>query len=84
MLASSAARRAGLLHSSRRNDLKALICVKRVVDYAVKIRVQQDKKGVEIKDLKLSINPFCEIAVEEGIRMKEKGLVDEIVSMSIG
>lgn len=64
--------------------MKALVCVKRVVDYAVKIRVQQDKKGVEIKDLKLSINPFCEIAVEEGIRLKEKGMVDELVTLSIG
>lgn len=41
--------------------MKALICVKRVIDYAVKVRVQGDKKGVEIKDVKLSINPFCEI-----------------------
>jgi len=73
-----------LLARSARREMKALICVKRVIDYAVKVRVQGDKKGVEIKDVKLSINPFCEIAVEEGIRMKEKGAVEELVSMSIG
>ncbi|CAD7954301.1 unnamed protein product [Amoebophrya sp. A120] len=63
---------------------KALVCVKRVIDYAVKVRVAKDKSGVEIKNVKMSMNPFCEIAVEEGIRMKEKGLLTELIAVSIG
>lgn len=52
--------------------MRALVCVKRVVDYAVKVRVGKDLKGVDIANCKMSMNPFCEIAVEEGLRMKEK------------
>lgn len=50
--------------------MRAIVCIKRVVDYAVKIRVAKDKSGVDIQNIKMSINPFCEIAVEEGIRLK--------------
>jgi len=64
--------------------MRALVCVKRVVDYAVKVRVAKDKAGVDIVNVKMSMNPFCEIAVEEGIRLKEKGAVKELVALSIG
>lgn len=64
--------------------MKALVGVKRALDYAIKVRVNQQKTGVELKGLKMSMNPFDEIAVEEAIKMKEKGLVKEIVALSIG
>ena len=64
--------------------MKVLIGVKLVVDATVKIRVRADGLGVEIAGLKHSINPFCEIAVEEAVRLKEKGAADEIVVVSIG
>ena len=64
--------------------MKALICVKRVIDYNVKIRVKTDKSGVETNNVKMSMNPFDEIAVEEAVRLKEKGIVSEIVVLSIG
>ena len=64
--------------------MKALVCVKRVIDYNVKIRVKNDKSGVETDNVKMSMNPFDEIAVEEAVRMKEKGLISEIVICSIG
>ncbi|CAD7928418.1 unnamed protein product [Amoebophrya sp. A25] len=64
--------------------MKGIVCVKRVIDYAVKVRVAKDKAGVEIKNMKMSMNPFCEIAVEEGIRMKEKGILSELIAVSIG
>ena len=55
-----------------------------VVDYATKIRVAADKKAVDISNVKMSMNPFCEIAVEEAIRLKEKKLATEIIAVSIG
>jgi len=64
--------------------MKVLIGVKLVVDATVKIRVRADGLGVETAGLKHSINPFCEIAVEEAVRLKEKGAADEIVVVSIG
>ena len=64
--------------------MKALVCVKRVIDYNVKIRVKTDKSGVETDNVKMSMNPFDEIAVEEVVRMKEKGLIKEIIILSIG
>lgn len=64
--------------------MKALVCVKRVVDYAVKVRVSSNKKGVEVQNVKMSMNPFCEIAVEEGIKLKEAGVIKELVAVSIG
>lgn len=64
--------------------MKVLVAVKRVVDYNVKVRVQADHKAVELANVKMSINPFCEIAVEEAVRLKEKGIATEIVAVSIG
>ncbi|MDR7038856.1 electron transfer flavoprotein beta subunit [Methylobacterium sp. BE186] len=64
--------------------MKVLVPVKRVVDYNVKIRVKADGSGVELSNVKMSMNPFDEIAVEEAIRLKEKGKVTEIVAVSIG
>ena len=64
--------------------MKVLVPVKRVVDYNVKIRVKADGSGVELANVKMSMNPFDEIAVEEAIRLKEKGAVTEIVAVSIG
>ena len=64
--------------------MKVLVPVKRVVDYNVKVRVKSDNTGVDIANVKMSMNPFDEIAVEEAIRLKEKGVVTEIVAVSIG
>ena len=64
--------------------MKALVAVKRVVDFNVKIRVKTDGSGVELSNVKMSMNPFDEIAVEEVVRMKEKGIVQEVVAVSIG
>lgn len=64
--------------------MKILVAVKRVVDYNVKIRVAADESQVDLNNVKMSINPFCEIAVEEAIRIKEAGKADEVVVVSIG
>lgn len=64
--------------------MKILVPVKRVVDFNVKIRVKADQSGVELANVKMSMNPFCEIAVEEAVRLKEKGIATEIVIVSIG
>ena len=64
--------------------MKALIPVKRVVDYNVKVRVKSDGTGVDIANVKMSMNPFDEIAVEEAVRLKEKGVLTEIVAVSCG
>jgi electron transfer flavoprotein beta subunit len=64
--------------------MKLLVCVKRVVDYNVKIRVKPDGSGVELANVKMSMNPFDEIAVEEAVRLKEQGQASEIVAVSIG
>jgi len=64
--------------------LKILVPVKRVVDYNVKVRVKNDNSGVELENVKMSMNPFDEIAVEEAIKLKEAGTVSEIVVLSIG
>lgn len=64
--------------------MKLLVPVKRVVDYNVKVRVKADGTGVETANVKMSMNPFDEIAVEEAVRLKEKGVVTEIVAVSIG
>ena len=58
--------------------------VKRVIDYNVKVRVKADGSGVDLANVKMSMNPFDEIAVEEAIRLKEKGVAEEIVAVSIG
>mgnify|MGYP006160884243 CR=1 FL=1 len=64
--------------------MKVLVPVKRVIDYNVKVRVKADGTGVDLANVKMSMNPFDEIAVEEAIRLKEKGVVEEIVVVSIG
>ena len=64
--------------------MKVLVPVKRVVDYNVKVRVKTDKTGIETSGVKMSMNPFDEIAVEEAVRLKEKGVVTEIVAISMG
>ena len=64
--------------------MKVLVPIKRVVDYNVKVRVKADNTGVDLANVKMAMNPFCEIAVEEAVRLKEKGVVTEIVAVSIG
>jgi len=64
--------------------LKILVPVKRVVDYNVKVRVKSDNSGVELDNVKMSMNPFDEIAVEEALRLKEKGVATEVIAISIG
>ena len=64
--------------------MKVLVPVKRVVDYNVKVRVKADKSGVETANVKMSMNPFDEIANEEAIRLKEKGIATEVVAVSLG
>jgi len=64
--------------------MKVLVAVKRVIDYNVKVRVKPDNSGVDLTNIKMAMNPFCEIAVEEAVRLKEKGVADEIVVVSIG
>jgi electron transfer flavoprotein beta subunit len=64
--------------------MKVLVAVKRVVDYNVKIRVKSDGSGVDLANVKMSMNPFDEIAVEEAVRLKEKGVVTEVVAVSCG
>ncbi|NBB96733.1 MAG: electron transfer flavoprotein subunit beta/FixA family protein [Alphaproteobacteria bacterium] len=64
--------------------MKVLVPVKRVIDYNVKVRVKADGSGVDLANVKMSMNPFDEIAMEEAIRLKEKGIVTEVVAVSIG
>jgi len=64
--------------------MKVLVPVKRVIDYNVKARVKSDQTGVDLANVKMSMNPFCEIAVEEAVRLQEKGVATEVVVVSIG
>ncbi|MGI2027942.1 electron transfer flavoprotein subunit beta/FixA family protein [Endozoicomonas acroporae] len=64
--------------------MKILVAVKRVIDYNVKVRVKADNTDVDLTNVKMAINPFCEIAVEEAVRLKEKGVATEIVAVSLG
>ncbi|WP_085726543.1 electron transfer flavoprotein subunit beta/FixA family protein [Pseudomonas sp. R37(2017)] len=64
--------------------MKVLVAVKRVVDFNVKVRVKADNTGVDLANVKMAMNPFCEIAVEEAVRLKEQGIASEIVVVSIG
>ncbi|MFZ9098621.1 MAG: electron transfer flavoprotein subunit beta/FixA family protein, partial [Burkholderiaceae bacterium] len=64
--------------------MKVLVAVKRVVDYNVKVRVKTDGSGVDIANVKMSMNPFDEIAVEEAVRLKEKGVATEVIAVSCG
>ena len=64
--------------------MKVLVAVKRVVDYNVKVRVKSDQTGVEIANVKMSMNPFDEIAIEEAVRLREKGVATEVIAVSCG
>eukprot|EP00736_Rhodelphis_marinus_P003087 Rmarinus@m.26191 len=64
--------------------MRVLVGVKRVIDHAVKIRVRPDKMGVETQNVKMSMNPFCEIAVEQAVQLKEAGIAKEIIAVSMG
>jgi len=64
--------------------MKVLVPVKRVVDYNVKVRVKPDKSGVDLANVKMSVNPFCEIAIEEAVRMKEAGKATEVIAVAVG
>jgi electron transfer flavoprotein beta subunit len=64
--------------------MKILVPVKRVIDYNIKARVKADETGVDLTNVKMSMNPFCEIAVEEAVRLREKGVAAEVVAVSIG
>ena len=64
--------------------MKLLVAVKRVVDYNVKVRVKADQTGIELANVKMSMNPFDEIAVEEALRLREKGIVEEVIVFSAG
>jgi len=64
--------------------MKALVAVKRVIDYNVKIRVKADNTGVETANVKMSMNPFDEIAVEEALRLREAGIIEEVIAVSLG
>lgn len=64
--------------------MRVLVPVKRVVDYSVKVRVKPDGSGIEQKGVKMSINPFCEIAVEEAVRLKEAKKIEQITALTIG
>ena len=64
--------------------MKIIVPVKRVVDFNVKVRVKSDKTGVDIANVKMSMNPFDEIAVEEAVRLREKGAATEVIAVSCG
>lgn len=64
--------------------MKVLVPVKRVVDYNVKIRVKPDNTGVDLNNVKMSLNPFCEIAIEEAVRLREAGVASEVVAVAVG
>ena len=64
--------------------MKALVPIKRVVDYNVKVRPLSDNSNVDLNNVKMSINPFCEIAVEEAVRLKEAGTINEVVAVTVG
>ena len=64
--------------------MKVLVPIKRVIDANIKVRVKSDQSGVELNNVKMAMNPFCEIAVEQAIRLKESGLVDEIIVVTVG
>src|SRR6202158_1878207 len=64
--------------------MKVLVPVKRVIDYNVKVRVKADQSGVDLANVKMSMNPFDEISVQEAVRLKEKGKANEVIAVSIG
>ena len=64
--------------------MKVIVPVKRVVDYNVKVRVKPDNTGVDLNNVKMSVNPFCEIGIEEAVRMKEAGAAEEVIAVAVG
>ncbi len=64
--------------------MKVLVPIKRVIDYNVKVRVKADNSGVDLANVKMAMNPFCEIAVEEAVRLKEQGVASEIIAVTVG
>ena len=64
--------------------MKVLVPVKRVVDYNVKVRAKSDETGPDLSNAKMAINPFCEIAIEEAVRLKEAGMAEEVIAVSVG
>ena len=64
--------------------MKVMVPVKRVVDYNVKVRVKPDQTGVDLNNVKMSVNPFCEIGIEEAVRLKEAGSADEVIAVAVG
>lgn len=64
--------------------MKVLVPIKRVVDYNVKVRVKADNTGIDLANVKMAMNPFCEIAIEEAVRLKEKGVATEIIAVTVG
>ena len=64
--------------------MKILVPVKRVVDYNVKVRVKPDNSGIDLNNVKMSVNPFCEIGIEEAVRLKEAGTADEVIAVTVG
>ena len=64
--------------------MKVLVPIKRVIDANIKVRVKADQSGVELNNVKMAMNPFCEIAVEEAIRLREAGTVDEVIAVAVG
>ena len=64
--------------------MKVLVPIKRVVDYNVKVRVKPDNTGVDLNNVKMSVNPFCEIAIEEAVRLKEAGKIEEVIAVTVG
>ncbi len=74
----------GLYHEPSEEPMKVLVAVKRVIDYNVKIRVKADHSDVDLTNVKMAMNPFCEIAVEEAVRLKEKGVATDVVAVTVG
>ena len=64
--------------------MKVLVPIKRVVDYNIKVRAKSDESGPDLNNAKMAINPFCEIAIEEAVRLKEAGTVEEVIAVSVG
>ena len=64
--------------------MKILVPIKRVVDYNVKVRPMSDQSNVDLNNVKMSVNPFCEIAIEEAVRLKESGSASEVIAITVG
>ena len=64
--------------------MKVLVAIKRVIDYNVKVRVKADNSDVDLTNVKMAVNPFCEIAIEEAVRLKESGQATEVIAVAVG